>query len=93
MSPSRFRYGASFRRRSLLGGAWNAYDRNLKRLLEQRVPEDLRNQIAFGTFDVDPAEHWEICRQHAVLNLPFLAFYRDGTCLETLTGKGDERPS
>jgi thioredoxin-like negative regulator of GroEL len=71
--------------------AWNQYDVEVKQLLEQRVPEDLRSQIAFGRFDIDPPAHWEICRQHNVLNVPFLSFYRDGTLIETVMGKCNER--
>jgi hypothetical protein len=69
---------------------WNGYDLELKQFLEQRVPVDLRNQIAFGSFDVDPPANWEICRQHELLQVPFLAFYREGTLVDTLTGKHDE---
>ena len=46
--------------------------------------EDVVKQAhnAYGRLDVDPPEHWGICRQHNVLNVPFLALYRDGTLAE-----------
>jgi hypothetical protein len=37
-------------------GIQHAYDLELQQLIEQRVPGDLRNQIAFGRFDVDPSD-------------------------------------
>ncbi|MFN7995127.1 MAG: thioredoxin family protein [Bryobacteraceae bacterium] len=67
--------------------AWNAYDVEVKQFLEKDVPVDLQHQIAFGRFDIDPPAHWEICRRHHVVNVPFFALYRDGAVLETLTGK------
>jgi thioredoxin-like negative regulator of GroEL len=70
---------------------WNGYDREMKELLEEHVPLELRNQIAFGRLDVERSEHWEICRQHKVMNVPFLALYRDGTLAGTLTGMREER--
>ena len=70
--------------------AWNGYDLELRQWLEHGVPMDLLNQIAFGRLDIDPPEHWEICRQHKVLNVPVLAFYRDGAVVETFTGKRDK---
>jgi len=62
----------------------------MKQMLEHRVPTALRSQIAFGRLDVDPPEHWELCRNHQVLNLPFLAFYRDGVLVGTMTGKRED---
>jgi hypothetical protein len=70
--------------------AWNGYDLEIKRCLEQRVPLDLCNRIAFGRLDVDPPEHWELCKQHQILNVPFLAFYRDGVFAEGLIGRHDD---
>lgn len=70
--------------------AWNGQDLVMKQFLEQRVPDELRNQIAFGRFDVDPPAHWEICRQHRVMNVPFLVFYREGAVAGTLTGVRDD---
>ena len=68
---------------------WNGYDTKMKDMLERHVPLDLRNQVAFGRLDIDPPEHWDICRQHNLLNIPFLAFYREGVVVETLTGMCD----
>jgi hypothetical protein len=55
-------------------------------ILSRQVPVDIRERIAFGAFDVDPAEHLEICKQHGIRNIPFLALYRDGTLVRTITG-------
>jgi thioredoxin-like negative regulator of GroEL len=65
---------------------WNAYDLRMRALLESQIPSDLSDRVAFGTLDIDPAEHVELCKQHGVRNVPFLAFYRDGSLVRTLTG-------
>jgi thioredoxin-like negative regulator of GroEL len=71
---------------------WNGYDAQMKDLLRSQIPAELANLLAFGTLDTDPAEHHDICRKHNVRNLPFLALYRDGSLVHTLTGvrKPDE---
>ena len=55
-------------------------------MIEGQVPPELQSQIAFGRLDIDPPQHWDLCRQHNLVNVPFLAFYRDGRLVETLTG-------
>lgn len=65
--------------------AWNAYDLEMRELLDQVVPAE----IAFGGVDVDQPEHLAICQEHRILNLPFLAFYRDGVLVQTLAGVRD----
>ena len=65
---------------------WNGYDVKMKDILTRQVPVEVRERIAFGSFDVDTPEHLEICRQHAVRNIPFLAFYREGALVRTVTG-------
>ena len=65
---------------------WDGVDPKMKDLLENGVPGDISRKIAFGSFDTGPAEHWASCREHQVLNLPFLAFYRDGDLVKTLIG-------
>jgi thioredoxin-like negative regulator of GroEL len=67
-------------------GPWNASDQLMKRLLETEIPAVLREQVAFASFDVDPPAHHAICRDHKVLNVPFLAFYRDGLLILSITG-------
>jgi len=69
---------------------WNGYDAKMKDLLEGRIPDDISKNIAFGRFDTGPAEHWEICRELRVLGVPFLAFYRDGKLVKTLSGLREE---
>jgi len=66
--------------------AWNEYNFKMRAMLVECALLELQNQIAFAGLDVDPPEHWDICRQHNLLNLPFLAFYRDGVLVQTLTG-------
>ena len=66
--------------------SWNAYDIQMRRLIESQIPDEFRECVAFAMFDIDPAEHHEICRQHRVLNVPFLAFYRAGSLVRTETG-------
>jgi len=46
----------------------------------------LRDRLTIGTIEVDPPEHHEICRQHKIVNIPFLAIYRDGSLVGTVTG-------
>jgi hypothetical protein len=65
---------------------WNDYDSQMRDILERKVPSDLRDLIAYGRFDVDLVEHQETCRQHKILNIPFLALYRDGSLTHTITG-------
>ncbi len=65
---------------------WNSYDLQMKAFLETEVPQYLRKQIAFATLDTDPPEHHNLCRTYNVLNLPFLALYRDGALITTVTG-------
>jgi hypothetical protein len=52
----------------------------------QQMPEELAGHTAFARFDVDPPEHLQICRDHRVLNVPFVAFYRDSLLIPTVTG-------
>ena len=61
---------------------WNRYDDELKATLEGGVP----SQVPIGTLDTDPLEHHDLCRSHQVRNLPFLALYRDGVLVTTVTG-------
>jgi hypothetical protein len=64
----------------------------MRDLLHQELPLDIRDAFAVGTLDIDPAEHHEICRRHNIVNVPFLALYRDGSLIQTITGmrKPDE---
>ena len=65
---------------------WNLYDAEMKAILESQTPAGTGDPIALGTFDTEPAEHHDICREHKIRNIPFLAFYRDGVLVHTLTG-------
>ena len=66
--------------------AWNGYDVQMRNLIESHIPDEVSQPIAFGSLEIDPAEHHEICARHKLLNVPFLAFYRDGMLIRTTTG-------
>jgi len=66
--------------------AWNGVDHLMQRLLESQIQGELREAVTFASFDIDPPTHHELCRQHNVLNVPFLAFYRDGWLVRSVTG-------
>ena len=66
--------------------SWNGDDHMMQRLLDSQLPSELRELVTFASFDVDPPAHHELCRQHNVLNVPFLAFYREGSLIRTVTG-------
>ena len=66
--------------------SWNGVDHMMQRLLETQIPGDVREQVVFASLDVEPPAQQEIARQHEVLNLPFLAFYRDGSLVRSVTG-------
>jgi len=67
--------------------AWNGYDAEMREILASQLPRDLSERVAFGTFDTSPPEHHEVCRQHGILSLPFLAFYRDGALFRSVAGR------
>ncbi len=66
--------------------SWNGDDHMMQRLLDSQLPEELRELVTFASFEIDPPAHHELCMQHDVLNVPFLAFYRDGSLIRTVTG-------
>ncbi len=65
---------------------WNGYDVMMRKLIETAIPAEIHEQIHFGTLDIDPPEHHEICREHRVMGPPFLAHYRDGQLVQTVIG-------
>jgi thioredoxin-like negative regulator of GroEL len=65
---------------------WNGHDARMTKILERVIPTEMRVVIAVGTLDTDRPEHWPICRELKVLNLPFLAFYRDGSLIHPVVG-------
>ena len=66
--------------------AWNGVDHVMHRLLETQIPADLREQVTFSSLDVDPLAHRELCLQHKIANVPFLALYRDSVLTRSVTG-------
>ena len=65
---------------------WYGYDVQMKHLIDSDIPAEMAEVVAFASFATEPPEHHEICNRHRVLNLPFLAFYRDGSLLHSVTG-------
>jgi thioredoxin-like negative regulator of GroEL len=65
---------------------WNGYDAEMKTFLETEIPAAWRDIVAIGVLDTDRPEHQGLCRQLPIRNLPFLAFYRDGVLMATITG-------
>jgi thioredoxin-like negative regulator of GroEL len=66
--------------------SWNGHDVQTRKFLDDQIPSDVEPRVALATLDIDPREHREICTQHKVLNVPFLALYRDGALISTSTG-------
>ena len=66
--------------------AWNGHDTRMAEIIESQIPNDLSDKIGFATFDVDQAGNAEICLEHKIRNIPFLAFYRDGSLIRSNTG-------
>ena len=66
--------------------AWNGYDPVMQRLLESQIPDDVRELVTLARLDIDLPAHHELCRQHNFRNVPFLAFYRDGLLIRSVTG-------
>ena len=66
--------------------AWNGVDHVMHRLLETQIPTDLREQVTFASLDIDSPAHRELCLEHKIGNVPFLAFYRDGVLTRSVTG-------
>jgi thioredoxin-like negative regulator of GroEL len=65
---------------------WNRYDDQMREVLERQIPSSRRDRVSFAAIDIDPEAHWSICRELGVMNLPFLAFYREGVVFQTETG-------
>jgi protein-disulfide isomerase-like protein with CxxC motif len=58
----------------------------MKDILEQQIPLELRDRIAFARVDTDPVENHHLCRQLQLRGLPSLALYRDGELIEIVAG-------
>lgn len=66
--------------------SWNRHDELMRQALEQRIPPDVRDRIGFAELNTDLPESYEFCKKLNITNLPFLAFYRDGLMVRTVTG-------
>ena len=69
--------------------SWNGYDVRVKNILTSEIPEQVSKVVAVGRLDTEPVEHHDLCKRYEIRNLPFLAFYRDGSLIETVTGIGE----
>ena len=65
---------------------WNGHDVAMKKLIESQIPDDLAERVAFASFSTDPPEHHELCKQHRLVSLPCLEFYREGSLVRTTIG-------
>lgn len=65
--------------------AWNRYDEEMKDRLKQ-VGASFTDQIAIGSIDTDRQEMWELTKELKVMNLPALAYYKNGHHIETAIG-------
>ena len=71
---------------------WNSYDGEQRKIIEAEIPESIASRIAFASLNVDLPENHTICAELKILNLPFLAFYRDDALVHRRTGvlRGDQ---
>lgn len=65
--------------------AWNAYDQLLQQRLKELEPE-YKNIVRFGSVDVDKKEMMQICIGLELKNVPALAYYVNGSRIETVIG-------
>jgi hypothetical protein len=65
---------------------WNQYDQGQKKITAAEMPESVAAHVVFGSFEVDPPEHYALCRELKIQNLPFLALYHSGRLWRTHSG-------
>jgi thioredoxin 1 len=65
--------------------AWNGIDEEMKSRLKQ-IADSFIDQIAIGSIDTDREEIWALTKELKVLNLPALAYYKNGQHIETAIG-------
>src|SRR5262249_22305232 len=65
--------------------SWNRYDDEMKARLNQ-IDATFSDQIAVGYVDIDQEQMWELAKELKVLNLPALAYYKNGEHIETTIG-------
>lgn len=70
---------------------WNGYDAEMKRFLETGLPDELGRSAAIAKVDMDASGNAELCVRHRIIQLPFVAFYRDAVLFESVTGLGRAR--
>jgi len=65
--------------------AWNGYDRMLVvKVIDQAVA--LQNKVWFASVDIDAKENFDLCVEHRVTNVPFIAIYTNGKLQESGAG-------
>jgi thioredoxin-like negative regulator of GroEL len=62
---------------------WNGHDVQVKKTLESLSEEWF--VVSLGGLESDTPAHWDICRAHQIMSLPFVAFYRDGSLASSFT--------
>jgi hypothetical protein len=65
---------------------WNRYDTMMRKVIDSQIPGDLQAAIRYACVDVESPSTVELCRQHNVVNVPFLALYRDGVLTRRIVG-------
>ena len=65
--------------------SWNRYDDEMKARLNQ-IDAAFSDQIAVGYVDIDQEQMWELAKELKALNLPALAYYKNGEHIETTIG-------
>lgn len=68
-----------------LWAEWNRYDEEMKSRLKQ-IAATFTEQVALGAIDTDQQEMWGVIKELKVLNLPALAYYKNGQHIETVIG-------
>jgi thioredoxin 1 len=64
---------------------WNEYDEEMKPRLKQ-IAASFKEPIAIGSINTDLEEMWGLTKELKVLNLPALAYYKNGQHIETEIG-------
>ena len=66
-------------------GVWNAYDHLMKERLKG-LESEYENIVEFGSVNVDREEMIDICIEVGMKNVPALAYYENGSRIETIIG-------
>lgn len=67
------------------GARWNSFDRTMLRTLVELEPE-FSGKVKFGFIDIDENATIEVLRQIDLVNVPTLAYFKNGENVLTRTG-------